>query len=144
VKISVLGRIRQADNGVWQKPDSEYAGMVDLDVSYNPDCLEPVELGRPLISKYDEWMYRGMLVGVQGSDEFSREEIILKIKHTVLRHEKGFERIRREIKAFENFDHADIAREVNKSNDTIKKVGFRFSYTVPGRQGILESRLTLS
>jgi hypothetical protein len=47
---------------------------------------------------------------VAGGNELSLEEIRLKIKHAVLRHDKAFERMRREIEALENVEKADIAR----------------------------------
>jgi hypothetical protein len=65
------------------------------------------------------WAYRGIVVIVEGGNELSLEEIQLKIKHTVLRHDKAFERMRREIEALENVEQTDIARR-ERISDSVR------------------------
>jgi hypothetical protein len=65
------------------------------------------------------WAYRGIVVIVEGGNELSLEKIQLKIKHTVLRHDKAFERMRREIEALENVEQTDIARR-ERISDSVR------------------------
>jgi hypothetical protein len=112
VKITVSGRITRGSDGVYRFPlvvgkgPSARAIHLDLDASYQPDSPEPTN---PL-GLDGFWAYRGTVVQVTGGNELSLEEIRLKIKHAVLRHDKAFERMRREIEALENIEQADIAR----------------------------------
>jgi len=59
------------------------------------------------------------MVEVKGGNELTLEEIRLKIKHAVLRHDKVFERIRREVEAFDNIKQADIARR-ERISDSVR------------------------
>ena len=112
MKITVSGRITRGSDGVYRFPfvvgkgPSAKAIHLDLDASYQPDSTEPTN---PL-GLDGFWAYRGTVVKVTGGNELSLEEIRLKIKHAVLRHDKAFERMRREIEALENVEQADIAR----------------------------------
>jgi 5-methylcytosine-specific restriction endonuclease McrA len=112
VKITVSGRITRGSDGVYRFPlvvgkgPSARAIHLDLDPSYQPDSPEPTN---PL-GLDGFWAYRGTVVQVIGGNELSLEEIRLKIKHAVLRHDKAFERMRREIEALENVEQADLAR----------------------------------
>ncbi len=56
------------------------------------------------------WAYRSTAVTVQGANELSTDEVLIAVKHAVLRHDKAFERMRREVEAFENMEPANIAR----------------------------------
>jgi 5-methylcytosine-specific restriction endonuclease McrA len=58
-------------------------------------------------------------VFVDGGEELSLEEILLKIKHAVLRHDKAFDRMRREVEAFENIDRSEVARR-EKISDSVR------------------------
>lgn len=117
MKITISGRITQGSNGVYQFPlvvgkgPSTRVIHLDLDPCYQPDNPEP---RRPLGQEYypvdGPWLYRGTAVQVKGGNELSLEEIQLKIKHAVLRHDKAFDRMQREIEALENIEQADIAR----------------------------------
>ena len=55
-------------------------------------------------------MYRGTQVMVEGGSELSLDEIKLKIKHAVIQNEKAFDRMRRELEAFENIERSEVAR----------------------------------
>jgi hypothetical protein len=116
IKITVSGRITQGSDGVYQFPLVVGAGPstrvihLYLDPSYQPNSPEPIRpLGQEFYPVDGPWAYRGTVVEVQGGNELSLEEIRLKIKHAVLRHDKAFERMRREIEALENIEQADIA-----------------------------------
>jgi len=117
LKITVSGRIVRGDDGVYRFPlvvgegPSARVVYLDLDASYQPDSPEPTRpLGQEFFPVDGPWAYRGTGVQVKGGNELSLEEIRLKIKHAVLRHDKAFERMRREIEALENVEQADIAR----------------------------------
>jgi len=110
MKITVLGRITQKPDGGWQAPSMIF-GSINLDASYDPSATEPTRLyGGGSFPTDGVWAYRGMAVSVKGGSELSLEEIKLKIKHVVLRHDKGFARMRQEVEAFENLEHTDVAR----------------------------------
>jgi hypothetical protein len=116
VKITILGRITRGSDGVYRYPmligkgPSAVAHHLALDASYRPDSPEPTQpLGQESrMNSY--WAYRGTGVKATGGSELSLEEIQLKIKHAVLRHDKAFERMRREIEALENVEKVDIAQ----------------------------------
>lgn len=117
MKITVSGRITRGSDGVYRYPLvvgkrlGAKAIYLDLDVSYQPDSHEPTRpLGQEFFPVDGPWAFRGIAVEVKGGNELSLEEIRLKIKHAVLRHDKAFERMRREIEALENVEQADIAR----------------------------------
>ena len=117
MKIRVLGRITRGNDGVYRFPwvvgegPNAKATHLGLDASYQPDSPEPTKpLGQALFPLEGCWAYHGTMVEVKGGNELSLEEIRLKIKHAVLRHDKAFERMRREIEALENVEQADIAR----------------------------------
>lgn len=118
VKIRISGRILQGADGVYRAPITIGKGpdarRFDLKLdpsSYDPNSTQPTRpFNEPVLPPNGPWVYRGTLVIVEGGDEFSPEEILLKIKHAVLRHDKGFDRMRRELEAFENIERSEIAR----------------------------------
>lgn len=117
MKITVLGRITRDSDGVYRFPlvvgkgPSARAIHLDLDASYQPDSPEPTRpLSQDVFPVDGSWAYRGIAVEVRGGNELSLEEIRLKIKHAVLRHDKAFDRMRREIEALENVEQTDRAR----------------------------------
>jgi hypothetical protein len=117
VKITVSGRITRGSDGVYRFPFVVGEGLLaivhhfDLKANYQPDSPEPTRpLGEEFFPVDGFWAYRGTVVHVKGGNELSLEEIRLRIKHAVLRHDKAFERMQREIEAFENIEQADIAR----------------------------------
>ncbi len=115
MKVTILGPITRASNGVWQAPiplfglDSRFIEMGDLDATYDPEATQP----QNLFNKEGEdqtWAYRGFTVLVKGAEALTAQQIQLEVKHAVMRHDKRFDRLRREIEAFENLDRADVAR----------------------------------
>jgi len=126
VKITVSGRITQGNDGVYRfsvtigKGPTARVMHLDLDARYQADSPEPT---RPFGEEYFPvdglWAYRGIVVIVEGGNELSLDEIQLKIKHAVLRHDKSFERMRREIEALENVEKADISRR-ERISDSVR------------------------
>jgi hypothetical protein len=112
----IVGRLVKAPDGTWQFPvllgEGLYARKIMLTVrrAFDPASPEPTRI-------FDEdpslphglWQYRGVVVSVGGGAELSLDEALLQIKHAVLRHDKKFERMRREVEAFENIERADAS-----------------------------------
>jgi hypothetical protein len=117
LKIKVLGRITWGNDGVYRFPlvlglgQSARVVHLDLDASYQPDSADPTRpLGQEFLPVDGPWAYRGIAVEVNGGNELSLEEVRIRIKHEILRRDKAFERMRREIEALENVEQADMAR----------------------------------
>jgi len=90
MKIKITGRIIQEDQ---------------------PNSAEPTRpLNENLLPAEGLWVYRGTQVMVEGGSELSLDEIKLKIKHAVIQNEKAFDRMRRELEAFENIERSEVAR----------------------------------
>lgn len=78
---------------------------------YDPNSAEPTRIRKDAgLSLDGPWAYRDTLVSVKDGNHLSLDEVLIGIKHAVLRHDKAFERMRREVEAFENMEPADIAR----------------------------------
>ena len=111
MKVTILGPITEAPSGVWQAPMSLFGSLaipMDLDPNYDPNSTGP----RKLFGDGDvqTWAYRGISVLVKGAEALSPEHVELEVKHAVMRHDKRFDRLRREVAAFENLDRTDVAR----------------------------------
>src|ERR1035441_347156 len=118
VKIRILGRILQGSDGAYRVPITIGVGasarthQVEIDSSV---CgLAAADPTRPfkesLLPAEGPWIFRGFLVIVDDAEGFPLEEILLRIKHAVLRHDKMFDRMRREVEAFENIERSETAR----------------------------------
>lgn len=110
VRLTILGAIIRSPDGAWQAPAplGSKTILIDLDASYDPSNTEPQKLFGE--DEPQTWAYRGVCVLVKGADALSPDQVQLEIKHAVLRHDKRFLRLRREIEAFENLDRIDVAR----------------------------------
>ena len=125
-KITVLGRITRGNDGVYRFPLVLGVGQrarvvhLDLEANYHPDSAEPTRpLGQDFFPVDGPWACRGIAVEVKGASQLSLEEVRVRIKHAVLSRDKAFERMRREIEAFENIDQADIARR-ERISDSVR------------------------
>lgn len=113
MKIRILGRITRDDDGVYRFPIPIGKGpaaricQLELGDDYKPDYPEPTN---QIAGEVGYWAYRGRVVRAEGGNELSPEDLRLKIKHAVLRHDKAFERMRREIEALENVERVDVAQ----------------------------------
>lgn len=118
MKAEIRGRILKGSDGVYRVPITIGVGprarrhdMVLDSPPFDPDSPEPTRVFKgPQLSHDGMWAYRNTFVNVEGGDHLSLDEVLIGIKHAVLRHDKSFERMRREIEAFENMEPADIAR----------------------------------
>jgi hypothetical protein len=93
-----------------------------IDPSYDPDCSEPLQISGLIIEPkpFDQadkadspdgiWVFRRKGVRVDDAKGTPHDELVLRIKHAVLREEKALARISREVKAFENMEHVSSAR----------------------------------
>jgi hypothetical protein len=77
---------------------------------YDPDHQEPLQLIAFDESSNGIWVFRRKFIRVEDAGGVSRDELLLRIKHAVLREEKLLARIAREIKAFENMERISSAR----------------------------------
>jgi len=125
MKVTILGPITKAPSGVWQAPVLLLGSqsMRNLDANYDPNSTEPHKLdGGVFDGVFDDaacWAYRGISVLVKGADALSPEQVQIEVKHAVMRHDKRFDRLRREVEAFENLDRADVARR-QRIPDTVR------------------------
>lgn len=120
MKVTILGPIARAPNGVWQAPVSFFGSQsmpMDLDATYDPKSTQPQILFGE--GEVQTWAYRGVSVLVKGAEALTPEQIQLEVKHAVMRHDKRFDRLHREIEAFENLDRADVARR-ERIPDTVR------------------------
>jgi hypothetical protein len=117
MKIRILAKILQRPDGCYVFPlivgKGSQAKSIELGLpeSYSPSQNEPLHLSpEPNRTADGLWAYRTHMVMVKGGGLPSDENLLLRIKHTVLREEKIITRIRKEIEAFENLDKAVSAR----------------------------------
>ncbi len=68
--------------------------------------IEPI----PLKVLGRTWLFRGRLVRVEDEDTRPSDDLLLLIKHAVLREERQLARIRREVEAFENLEATSASR----------------------------------
>lgn len=89
--------------------------QMPLGAEYDPSREEPQKLwdGGDL----QTWAYRGSSVLVKDAETLTPEQVQLEIKHAVMRHDKRFSRLQREIDAFENLDRVEPARRERIADD---------------------------
>jgi len=109
MKIQIVSKIFQKNDGKYffllAQGGFGRARDYPMPESYNPNQNEPQELDPHL----GLWAYRNHVICV-GRGIPSDEDLLLRVKHAVLREEKSITRIRKEIEAFENMDKATSAR----------------------------------
>jgi hypothetical protein len=72
-----------------------------------------------IVEPGNAWLYRNTVVVLNHPRRVLSAEEALQIKHAVLRREKGFRRMRREVEAFERLDAANEARR-ERIPDTVR------------------------
>jgi len=82
----------------WWSSANRYVSLTAA--AFHKQSREPVPSSSSLF-----WLYRDRLIKVTGEE--SSEELILRIKHKVLGHERALDRIKREVEAFENFERLE-------------------------------------
>jgi hypothetical protein len=113
MNVLITGRITKDVDGIYCAPVIFNSKVVkcNLDSRYDPHNTEVIRpFGDPELPVEGVWSYRGTVVVVNGGNELSLDEVKLTIKHSILRHNQAFERMRREIEAFENIEKSDVAR----------------------------------
>ncbi len=117
MRVEIKGRILKGPDGIYRVPITIGVGArakrhdFKLDSPpYDPSSTEPTRVFKDQLSQDGMWAYRSTAVTVQGANELSTDEVLIAVKHAVLRHDKAFERMRREVEAFENMEPANIAR----------------------------------
>ncbi len=65
------------------------------------------------------FLFKNKVLKIKGANEISKDELIISIKHFVLKQKKDFNKILREIEAFERMDEARISRR-EKIPDSVK------------------------
>ena len=80
---------------------------------YDPDSSEPQRYEwRPVLIDYDVWFFHGHAVSVKETTGISEDEMKLRVKHAVFSKLEDFQRVAREVEAFENTGRAaDAGRE---------------------------------
>jgi HNH endonuclease len=125
MKITVVGDLLEDPSGGYTFPITvgkgttartvrlTFGGPTDKNGPYNPDDPEP----RRVFYDSDNspngpWVFRRKAVYVEEAGGVALQELILRVKHIVLREEKVLARIQREVEAFENIERvASAGRE---------------------------------
>jgi hypothetical protein len=122
MKVQVLGKITKEPNGRWSAPIVHCGNgwsIKELDPSYSPDNPEPIRIP-PHFPPYGQiWAYRGKVYLVKGTTGLTYEEIITEIKYAVQKSDNRYERIKRELKAFEAFERAEGMRR-ERISDSVR------------------------
>jgi len=85
----------------------------DKDGPYDPNSPEPRYIALSPFGGADPngfWAFRWKTVRVEGAGGVTRKEVMLRIKHAVLREEKALSKIQREVEAFQNMERASSSR----------------------------------
>ena len=109
-RVEIAGRVGRGDG-----PASCLLPFGDrtmsVPITLSPDqfarsAKEPVQV--PDMAGF--WLYRDVVVRVQNVGTLLADDLAVRIKHAVVRQEKEYARLRREVEAFENLDAAVSAR----------------------------------
>lgn len=112
MKTRIVGTLPDFNGGRFKHGSGSTAFV--LDDPENSQLSEPVraigyyerELGNPAADDHMVWLFRNRLVIVEPPYEVSPDEVLLTVKHTVLRHEKTFADMQRDIERFERLEEA--------------------------------------
>jgi hypothetical protein len=77
---------------------------------YDPQAIEPTCLGDLTSAPNSVWLFRNSLVLVQDALGLPESEVILRIKHAVLRQEQALRRIAHQVEGFENMERVSVAQ----------------------------------
>jgi HNH endonuclease len=83
-------------------PKGQMAKATTTGISALPQPTSPSKSRSLRSSSPLFWFYRDRLVKATGDEPL--DELSLRIRHKVLRHEKALDKVRREVEAFENFE----------------------------------------
>jgi hypothetical protein len=99
----------------WHKIETGFTG--DPESSIPLHLLSPgsSSVWRDCLLKY--WICRGRVFLVEGAGLVGYEELMLRIQHAALSHEKDFKRLQREVQALENLPFTNAARRERVADD---------------------------
>ena len=112
LKITLVGKfVPYGDVWAYPIPLGEGANrrihVLPMPSDFNPDPKEPKEVPDLFDNR---WVFRYRLIAVEDGDTLDRDELLLRIKHAVLREENALKRIAREVEALENLEKLPSAR----------------------------------
>ncbi|TAK06125.1 HNH endonuclease [bacterium] len=117
MKVKIFAKIIKEADGRYLFPLTLGKGSraktinVAIPESYDSSQNEPLQVWPwPEGTGSGLWAYRNYIVSVDGGGPTSNENLLLRIKHAVLREDKIIARLRREIEAFENLEKISPAR----------------------------------
>jgi len=114
--LEIIGRVvplRGNDRGfIFHMETGENARSMTIPLGLSEaDLVKQQREPIPVMDGSIWWLFREMVVKASTvSPPEHHDELLLRVKHLVLRHEKALSRIRREVEAFENFDRLPAAR----------------------------------
>jgi HNH endonuclease len=74
------------------------------------DSTEPYRIKTLGSPGYAFWLFHGKIVLMSDMEHLTEEEQKLEVAHAVLRHEKRYRQLRRQLDAFDRLERADVAR----------------------------------
>ena len=119
MKTFVIGKISRDASGAYTFPLTIGKGpsartvqlSVDESGNYDPESPQPQQwAGKPGDPPNGIWFFRHSAVSVEDANATPLSEVSLRVKHAVLREEKAFARLMREVEAFENMERIPSAR----------------------------------
>jgi len=115
MKIRIVGTLIRDSEGSFSFPiqiDSD-AKARTVTVKLDPESYDPLS-PEPITFDHDQndgvWVFRGRVILVEGAEAFPRNEVMVRIKHTTLREEQTFARMKHELEAFENMQRLPDAK----------------------------------
>ena len=106
-KISVIGKLRGSKESGFTFPIELGGDRMERRVpDFDPDHADPVSVG----GYFDNlWVFKRKIIKVEGYHHHDEGELATLIKHEVLKGERAFDRIRKEVEAFENLERVPMA-----------------------------------
>lgn len=112
MKIKVIGKIlKDTDGSYFFEKGFNSRHRIEA-VHYDPTVLQKLNFDAIHFGylRHSLFTYQNTLVAVEGRLNDSSEDEHLKIQHAVIRHDKTYNRMRREVEAFANIPRADSSR----------------------------------
>ena len=107
-KITIVGAVQgNKEEGFSVYLPGTPIGLTPIPTRYDPDSDEPIKVD---IVYHKYWVLRRKLIHVEGYRDLDEGDLIVLVKHEVLKRERTFERIRMEVEAFENLERLPTAR----------------------------------
>lgn len=121
MKVCILGTAERMDDGslnvplsVGKPPNEKIVNLpIDLQSVGAEAALnssEPVRIPNWVASGKAWFLFRGKLVQVTETGQHSEEEMALEVANFVLKRERRYQHLRRQLDAFKNMDRADSER----------------------------------